>query len=129
MFIVRFTLPMLVAVKAGEDLGAAGVMACYTRNIMISDQRECMLEVGWHPGVDRVALHAILRKAKRHMIRCGLIVCTMARVAVRRESGIDVANMALRTIQSPMPTGQSEERMFEGRGCPGIDAVALLAIE
>jgi hypothetical protein len=50
MFIVHFTLSMLVAVQASKGAGVAGRMARCTREIMITRQGECVLEVGRHPG-------------------------------------------------------------------------------
>lgn len=62
VLIIRFTLPVFMAVETGEDRGTSGIMTGYAGNIVIPLQRERVDKTRGRPCRNGMALLAILGK-------------------------------------------------------------------
>ena len=127
-FVFVGKIVFVVAVEAIEHGRDACRVTEGTVNVVVSHERERMLERRRRPRRRAVALLAVLRKAQSYVIWPARKVVGMARIAVRWNRLEVATDVTTRAEQTCMRSGEQEEVMLEVPAFPTGSSMASLAV-
>ena len=118
------------AIRSQALVDAVGVAVEAGRRLVLPFQREArMIELRTLPGRRLVAVtgHAVRREARFHVVRIpGVVeVLAVAAHAIRGQTLVDAAGVAVEAGRRLVPPLQREARMIELRALPGRRLVAV----